>query len=599
MNKLHPLKINSRKLSWEDNQPHSLDYDDRFFQANVIDETQEVFITANNLKDRWQNLEKDNFKIAELGFGFGLNFLITAKFWHEQNLINKKWLDYVSIDCFSLNIEDFKKIVKNYQLLKEYGDELVLNFPIECNGFTRIDFPKFKIRLTLIINNVDDALVSLVGNDNNKFDAWYFDGFDPSKNISMWSPNVFSNINLLSKENTTFGTYTAAGFVRRGLEENNFNVSKVKGFGNKRHRLQGVFSKKDKTTQLELTPKKVAIIGSGIAGTCLAYKLANQDISVDIFDKKKDLNLNPWAAMYPKFSLGLDPRSDLLVQGYLYAHRFYTKVLSGYKNTGILFLNNGEDRDSWIKRILKLDRDDLFVKLTADEINTQNKVSQDYDGIKINIGGCISIDEFNKALMQHENINFISEQNFLSYKLQDGIKLEFDNGKTFNGYTHLVLCSGGSLQSLIPKIGLKHGAIAGFDNKLLKNIQYPINNNGYVLPECNGINWAGSIYSNDEMNTGDSINYQNIIEKNNHLLIDEDISHIKSRWIGTRASLPDYLPVTGAIEKEKVYALGGLGSRGLSLAPLLAETIMNEICNIPSPISQEVKEAISPLRFND
>ena len=82
-------------------------------------------------------------------------------------------------------------------------------------------------------------------------------------------------------------------------------------------------------------------------------------------------------------------------------------------------------------------------------------------------------------------------------------------------------------------------------------------------------------------------------------MVDEDISHIKSTWIGTRASLPDYLPVTGAIEKEKVYALGGLGSRGLSLAPLLAETIMNEICNTPSPISQEVREAISPLRFND
>ncbi len=156
-----------------------------------------------------------------------------------------------------------------------------------------------------------------------------------------------------------------------------------------------------------------------------------------------------------------------------------------------------------------------------------------------------------------------------------------------------------SLKSAIPNIRLKHGAIAGFDNKLLKNIQYPINNNGYVLPECNGINWAGSIYSNDEMNTGDSINYQNIIEKNNHLLIDEDISHIKSRWIGTRASLPDYLPVVGPIDQDKVFVLGGLGSRGLSLAPLLAETIMNDICNIPSPISQEVKEAISPLRFND
>ena len=52
MNKLHPLKINSRKLIWDNNEPRSLDHDDRFFQPNVIDETSEVFIKANNLIDR-------------------------------------------------------------------------------------------------------------------------------------------------------------------------------------------------------------------------------------------------------------------------------------------------------------------------------------------------------------------------------------------------------------------------------------------------------------------------------------------------------------------------------------------------------------------
>ena len=95
MNKLHPLKINSRKLNWDNNEPHSLDHDDRFFQANVIDETSEVFIEANNLIERWGISGQDNFKIAELGFGFGLNFLITAKYWHQHNQNNKKWLDYI------------------------------------------------------------------------------------------------------------------------------------------------------------------------------------------------------------------------------------------------------------------------------------------------------------------------------------------------------------------------------------------------------------------------------------------------------------------------------------------------------------------------
>tara|TARA_B100001094_G_scaffold192531_1_gene186394 strand:+ start:261 stop:653 length:393 start_codon:yes stop_codon:yes gene_type:complete len=128
MNKLHPLKINSRKLIWDNNEPRSLDQDDRFFQPNVIDETSEVFIKANNLIDRWAKNNFNNFKIAELGFGFGLNFLITAKYWYQHNKNNKKWLDYVSIDCFPLNINDFKEVIANYPELKEFSDVFIEHF---------------------------------------------------------------------------------------------------------------------------------------------------------------------------------------------------------------------------------------------------------------------------------------------------------------------------------------------------------------------------------------------------------------------------------------------------------------------------------------
>ena len=599
MNKFHPLKINTRNLTWDNNEPRSLDHDDRFFQSNVIDETSEVFIKANNLLERWAANKQSNFKIAELGFGFGLNFLITAKYWYQHNQNSKEWLDYVSIDCFPLNIKDFKKVVANYPELKEFSDEFIEHFPIECNGFTRVEIPKFRIRLTLIINNVEDALVSLIGNKNNKFDAWYLDGFDPNKNLSMWSSKVFESLYLLSNKNATFGTYTAAGFVRRGLEENGFKVSRVKGFANKRHRLQGVYKNGGGNFKSKIVPKKIAIIGSGIAGTCLAYKLANQNISVDLFDKKKDLNLNPWAAMYPKFSLGIDSRSELLIEGYFYSHRFYSKILNSFMNTGITFLDNGSERNSWIDRIIKLDRNDLFTQQSPEDINLQNNINQSFAGLKINLGGCISIDELNKTLVAHENINLINDKDFLEYEIDNKIKLKFKEGNNYEGYSHLILASGGTLKSVIPKIRLKHGAIAGFRDKKLNDIKYPINNSGYILPKFNNLNWAGSIYSNDEILDADNIDYKKIIDKNNHLLTEDDIKNIKKTWLGIRASLPDYLPVAGAIEQEKVFVLGGLGSRGLSLAPLLAETIMNDICNIPSPISQEVREAISPLRFND
>ena len=599
MNKFHPLKINTRNLTWDNNEPRSLDHDDRFFQSNVIDETSEVFIKANNLLERWAENKQSNFKIAELGFGFGLNFLITAKYWYQHNQNSKEWLDYVSIDCFPLDIKDFKKVVANYPELKEFSDEFIEHFPIECNGFTRVEFPKFRIRLTLIINNVEDALFSLIGNKNNKFDAWYLDGFDPNKNLSMWSSKVFESLYLLSNKNATFGTYTAAGFVRRGLEENGFKVSRVKGFANKRHRLQGVYKNGGGNFKSKIVQKKIAIIGSGIAGTCLAYKLASQNISVDLFDKKKDLNLNPWAAMYPKFSLGIDSRSELLIEGYFYSHRFYSKILNSFMNTGITFLDNGSERNSWIDRIIKLDRNDLFTQQSPEDINLQNNINQSFAGLKINLGGCISIDELNKTLVAHENINFINDKDFLEYEIDNKIKLKFKEGNNYEGYSHLILASGGALKSVIPKIRLKHGAIAGFRDKKLNDIKYPINNSGYILPKFNNLNWAGSIYSNDEILDADIIDYKKIIDKNNHLLTEDDIKNIKKTWLGARASLPDYLPVAGAIEQEKVFVLGGLGSRGLSLAPLLAETIMNDICNIPSPISQEVREAISPLRFND
>ena len=70
----NPFETKRQEIDWIDGLPYSPRYDDRFFQANVIDETSEVFIEANNLIERWRLKEPNNFKIAELGFGFGLNF---------------------------------------------------------------------------------------------------------------------------------------------------------------------------------------------------------------------------------------------------------------------------------------------------------------------------------------------------------------------------------------------------------------------------------------------------------------------------------------------------------------------------------------------
>jgi tRNA 5-methylaminomethyl-2-thiouridine biosynthesis bifunctional protein len=46
-----------------------------------------------------------------------------------------------------------------------------------------------------------------------------------------------------------------------------------------------------------------------------------------------------------------------------------------------------------------------------------------------------------------------------------------------------------------------------------------------------------------------------------------------------------------------VYVVGGLGARGLTLAPLMGERIASEMCGEPSMLSRRALDAIHPARF--
>jgi tRNA 5-methylaminomethyl-2-thiouridine biosynthesis bifunctional protein len=57
----------------------------------------------------------------------------------------------------------------------------------------------------------------------------------------MWSETLFTNMARLSKTGSHFATFTAAGFVKRGLRDAGFEVQKIRGFGTKRDMLIGQF----------------------------------------------------------------------------------------------------------------------------------------------------------------------------------------------------------------------------------------------------------------------------------------------------------------------------------------------------------------------
>ncbi|MCR6645722.1 MAG: hypothetical protein NVV62_15015 [Terricaulis sp.] len=99
-----------------------------------------------------------------------------------------------------------------------------------------------------------------------------------------------------------------------------------------------------------------------------------------------------------------------------------------------------------------------------------------------------------------------------------------------------------------------------------------------------------------------------------------DVNSLNSR-ASQRATTPDRAPIAGLLPDETawrarfaplahgaaaegpapahegVYVLGGLGARGLTLAPLLAERIVSEMCGEPQMLSSQALEAIHPARF--
>ena len=72
-------------------------------------------------------------------------------------------------------------------------------------------------------------------------DAWFLDGFAPSRNPDMWQDALFEHIARCSAKGAIAASFSAAGAVRRGLTKAGFNTLRHAGFGAKKHRITAHF----------------------------------------------------------------------------------------------------------------------------------------------------------------------------------------------------------------------------------------------------------------------------------------------------------------------------------------------------------------------
>lgn len=312
-----------------DDEPHFDDagrliapkYNDVYFSSeDGLAETQHVFLEGNRLAARLAELGiGDCFTIGETGFGTGLNFLAAWQLF-EQKALRSRRLEFVSVEGWPLDTDKMRRALSPWPELEAYREALLQQWGALWPGMHRFRFAQGRVRLTVLVGEAAEALGSIDAN----VDAWFLDGFAPSRNADMWSENVFGEIARLSAGDATLATYTAAGHVRRGLGAVGYEIEKCAGFGTKRDMTVGNF----KLPRQRVDPPASAIvIGGSIAGAFAARSLAERDVAVIVHDRQKSTELElpslvpRVSALQPKINDASDPAGRWLREGYAYADR--------------------------------------------------------------------------------------------------------------------------------------------------------------------------------------------------------------------------------------------------------------------------------------
>ena len=229
------IQTKMKNIKWNSKIPLNTTFGDTYYSIlNGKKETEYVFINGNKLSQKWK--EKKSFVIGELGFGTSLNFLVTLGRWRKQRKQNQKLL-YVSVEKNPLTEDVIVKAVSQWPELNDDAQWVTQNWGKIKNEITEVD-RQTKIRV--VVGEAENALDEFPSEVN----AWYLDGFAPDKNPEMWSKEVIKKIATKTAKGGTCATYTAAGWVRKNLEDAGFKVERKKGFGNKRHMTVGVFKGK-------------------------------------------------------------------------------------------------------------------------------------------------------------------------------------------------------------------------------------------------------------------------------------------------------------------------------------------------------------------
>jgi tRNA 5-methylaminomethyl-2-thiouridine biosynthesis bifunctional protein len=614
-------QISNAKIHFNDQgTPVASDFDDVYFSNDGgMAETDYVFLQQNGLPQRWQTHNKPAFHIIETGFGTGANFLLS---WlrfreHKQQFAAARCqrLYFSSFEKFPLSHADLRRALAVHTELQELCQLLLNAYPLAVAGCHRLKFDDGSVILDLWFGDVNALLPQL----DAPVDAVYLDGFAPGKNPDMWQDSLFNGLAALSQNGTSVSTFTAAGIVKRGLQQAGFTVSKIKGFGRKREMLTACFTTAEPLSQP--APTQVIVVGGGIASVCTALALQQRGVAVHLICEDnmvaQQASQNRQGAVYPNLHANLTDDSQLHVQAFLYARQFYQYWHSRGLDfamdwCGLLHLASNKLLQQRQQKLIDnaLWPAQLVQAVDADTATELAGVALQHSGIYIPLAGWLNPQQFCQ-----QAVAWLQQQ--ASFRLSLNCSLTAVTAAANGGWllqttagelntNSLVLACGSKLAEFAQTARLPvnkiRGQVSHVQNSAMASLKTVLCHKGYITPGWQELHCVGATFDRTatEAFVSEQDNTENLQLVNDQLNQPDWFANSKavSAAAAFRATVPDHLPLAGGMaEQPGLYVLGAMGARGIMLSPLLAELLACQLCNEPVPLSRQLIGKITALRY--
>lgn len=582
-------------LEFNEAAPFARGHGDVYFSGEGLSEKRAVFLVGCGLPEAWAGREQ--FTVGELGFGTGLNLLALWELWRAHRPSPTARLDVMSFEGLLMPREAVARAHAAWPELAELSAKLRDKWPERARGVQRTELGD-GLTLTLFV----DEIASSLPQARAKCDAWFLDGFAPAKNPEMWSADVLGHVARMSAPGARAATYTVAGDVRRNLQAAGFEVAKVPGHGRKKERLEARFGG---VAAEPVRPKRVAIVGAGIAGAWAARAFTRRGLGVTVFDKGpapgSAASGNPVALVMPRLDVGDGPASRALLEAWLHARRVYPEL--GEEAVQVLdavHLPRGEREAA------------RFAKLLSDPPLEEALLIAEGDGVR------------------HRGAIAVRPAEALA-RLLDGAELRLDTevrALEETGADLVVVCAGMGVAAMEVGAPAVEGRLGQVDWLASDGAPSAVADGGYAVEAFRSLVFGATFEAargEPEVSAEASEHNFGVLERlrpdvaravsppsSFETIAARSVRMRASPATGSRASIrattQDRLPFAGRANEKapdgtpapsgRHRLIGGLGSRGFLWAPLLAELVASEALGEPLPVEGSVADCLDPGRFH-